>query len=70
MVIWLDNQFESKMLDIIDIIVSVKLSDPTIDPICYSTICKYMLHGPCGALNKSAPCMLTIRSIWKFQIKF
>ncbi|CAN1130029.1 hypothetical protein LINPERPRIM_LOCUS13001 [Linum perenne] len=29
-----------------------------IDPQCYDAVTNYMLHGPCGALDPSAPCIV------------
>ncbi|GBP59614.1 hypothetical protein EVAR_44832_1 [Eumeta japonica] len=34
-----------------------ELPNPKEDPDLYSTIVKNMVHGPCGELNRSSPCM-------------
>ncbi|PUZ56489.1 hypothetical protein GQ55_5G311900 [Panicum hallii var. hallii] len=40
-----------------DNFISAQLPDPTTDPIGYAAISSHMVHGPCGALNTSSPCM-------------
>ena len=36
----------------IDSYISAQLPDPKKDPIGYDAISSFMVHGPCGALNK------------------
>ncbi|CAN1242015.1 ATP-dependent DNA helicase PIF1 [Linum perenne] len=38
-------------------IISAELPDPTIDPIGYDSVTKFMVHGPCGDARPSSPCM-------------
>ena len=38
-------------------IVSPELLDPEEDPILFGIIRRCMIHGPCGLLKSSAPCM-------------
>ncbi|PVH66941.1 hypothetical protein PAHAL_1G389900 [Panicum hallii] len=40
-----------------DNFISAQLPDPTTDPIGYAAVSSHMVHGPCGALNTSSPCM-------------
>ncbi|GFW68469.1 uncharacterized protein TNCV_3300111 [Trichonephila clavipes] len=41
----------------IDEIISVEIPNPETDRKLYDTVTKNMIHGPCGALNPSSPCM-------------
>lgn len=52
--IWLFDKLKS---DQIDSIISAELPDSSIDPLLFQIICKHMIHGPCGVLNKNSPCM-------------
>lgn len=41
----------------IDRFISAEIPDPNIDPLGYSLVEEFMMHGPCGELNKNCPCM-------------
>jgi hypothetical protein len=41
----------------IDAFVSAQLPDPSIDPTGFEAVSKFMIHGPCGSLRTSSPCM-------------
>jgi len=41
----------------IDSVISAELPNQHEDPILFDVVCKNMIHGPCGALNMSSPCM-------------
>lgn len=41
----------------IDDIISAEIPNEHHDPILYEIIRKHMIHGPCGQMNSSAPCM-------------
>ncbi|XP_071722562.1 uncharacterized protein [Rutidosis leptorrhynchoides] len=57
MVVWLTRAFEDAMPSIVDTFISVELLDPTADPTGYAVVSNYMMHGPCGVSNPTAPCM-------------
>uniref|UniRef100_A0A8R7R995 Helitron helicase-like domain-containing protein n=1 Tax=Triticum urartu TaxID=4572 RepID=A0A8R7R995_TRIUA len=41
----------------IDSYISAQLPDPVKDPIGYEVVSSFMVHGPCGPLGQSSPCM-------------
>ncbi|XP_071700127.1 uncharacterized protein [Rutidosis leptorrhynchoides] len=41
----------------IDDYVSAELPDLKVDHLGYKVVSEFMIHGPCGAINVSAPCM-------------
>ncbi len=53
----LDNQSKPRNSDDYDALVSAQIPDKDKHPKAYATVTKSMIHGPCGDLNKKAPCM-------------
>ncbi|XP_075099170.1 uncharacterized protein LOC107776958 [Nicotiana tabacum] len=41
----------------IDGIISAELLDKKVDPYYYNAVTNFMMHGPCGTVRKSSPCM-------------
>ena len=41
----------------VDSMMSAEFPNPEEDPELYALVKKYMVHGPCGALNPNSPCM-------------
>ncbi|CAN0897217.1 ATP-dependent DNA helicase PIF1 [Linum grandiflorum] len=37
--------------------IAAELPDPLLDPVGYESVTKFMLHGPCGQMRPSSPCM-------------
>ncbi|CAN1242011.1 ATP-dependent DNA helicase PIF1 [Linum perenne] len=56
-VMWLAPEHKPTTLTRVDAIISAELPDPTIDPIGYDSVTKFMVHGPCGDARPSSPCM-------------
>lgn len=56
LILWLKKD---KPLDAdqIDSLISAQLPDSSTDPIGHEAVSRFMIHGPCGALNPSSPCM-------------
>ena len=52
--IWLKNKIRP---DQIDYCIRAELPDETEDPVLFQIVSRHMLHGPCGTLNPSSPCM-------------
>jgi hypothetical protein len=42
---------------LIDSFISAEIPNPAIDPLGYALVAEHMIHGPCGVLNTSCPCM-------------
>ena len=42
---------------IVDRCISAEIPDINVDPELHALVIKHMVHGPCGPLNPSAPCM-------------
>jgi hypothetical protein len=43
--------------DDVDADISGELPDPLLDPLGFSLVQEFMLHGPCGDNNLNSPCM-------------
>jgi len=56
LILWLKKD---KPLDAaqIDAFISALLPDPSIDPTGFEAVSKFMIHGPCGPLRTSSPCV-------------
>ncbi|GFR24924.1 helitron_like_N domain-containing protein [Trichonephila clavata] len=53
--LWLEEKIRPES---IDEVICAELPDSNIDPALYEIIRTTMIHGPCGHINKSSPCML------------
>ena len=57
LLLWLKESSRIHRNEDIDRYISAELPNPTTDPEAHRVISEFMLHGPCGEANKSAPCM-------------
>ena len=54
----------------IDSCISAQWPDPDNDPLLFDTIKSSMVHGPCGILNPSSPCMQDGRCTKRYPMAF
>lgn len=57
LLIFLDDAHSLRTPDDIDSCISAEWPDPETQPKLFSTVQRCMVHGPCGPLNPTAPCM-------------
>lgn len=57
LLLWIKQSQRIQAHEDIDIYISAELPDPLVDPDLYRVVTEFMMHGPCGPVCKSAPCM-------------
>lgn len=55
--LWLEGNSRDPRPSFIDSIITADIPDRVSDPLGYSLVDEFMVHGPCGELNKKCPCM-------------
>ena len=55
--VWLEGNTKDPRPSFIDSIISAEIPDKSVDPLGYSIVDEFMVHGPCGELNKKCACM-------------
>ncbi|XP_071719049.1 uncharacterized protein [Rutidosis leptorrhynchoides] len=55
--LWIKPSLRSYQPQDVDRFISAELPDPVRDPNGFRVVSDMMMHGPCGLLNKKAPCM-------------
>ena len=58
MLLHFQDEFKLRNADDIDALISAQIPDEEKEPDLYDIIKSSMIHGPCGHLNKSSPCMV------------
>lgn len=59
-----------KSPDDYDRYISAEIPDPEKYPELYRLVCKHMMHGPCGTLNKNCPCMVDGQCRFRYPRQF
>jgi hypothetical protein len=49
---------ENISVELLDTLITCEIPDPDVDPELYNLVAMFMVHGPCGCLNPSSPCMV------------
>nr|XP_029151653.1 uncharacterized protein LOC114925984 [Arachis hypogaea] len=57
MLLWLNGKSNLQSVEIVDEFICAELPNPLKFPALYNVVTKYMIHGPCGRLRPSSPCM-------------
>ncbi|XP_063936287.1 uncharacterized protein LOC108226331 [Daucus carota subsp. sativus] len=68
--LFLDPVMKNPTASRIDEIVSAEIPDFNVDPDGYNAVKNFMLHGPCGKLNKNSPCMANGKCTKHFPKKY
>ncbi|XP_047949496.1 uncharacterized protein LOC125195385 [Salvia hispanica] len=68
--LFLSNEDKQPRPQRIDEIISAEIPDPVSDPGYFKNVQEYMVHGPCGVVRKSSPCMRNGRCSKYFPKKF
>ncbi|XP_025703767.1 uncharacterized protein [Arachis hypogaea] len=55
--LWLDGRNRLQNIEIVDELICAELPNPMKFPHLYSVVSKYMIHGPCGRVRPTSPCM-------------
>ena len=70
MLLHLENEFKLRNSEDIDSLISAQIPHPEQEPDLFDIIKANMIHGPCGALNNSCPCMRDGKCTKKFPKSF
>lgn len=55
--VWQTRSDHGASPDEVDKYISAELPDPENDPLGFSLVQEFMIHGPCGSANPASPCM-------------
>lgn len=55
--VWQSDTGREPTIEEVDNHISAELPDPHIDPLGFSLVQEFMVHGPCGPANPNSPCM-------------
>ncbi|XP_015959922.1 uncharacterized protein LOC107483819 [Arachis duranensis] len=57
MLLWLNGKSNLQSVEIVDEFICAELPNPLKFLALYNIVTKYMIHGPCGRIRPSSPCM-------------
>ncbi|XP_029143308.1 uncharacterized protein [Arachis hypogaea] len=55
--LWLERRNILQNVELVDELICAELPNPARFPNLYRMVTKYMIHGPCGRIRPSSPCM-------------
>jgi hypothetical protein len=70
LLIFLDPAYKIQDASDVDSIVSAQIPDPVAHPVLYNIVTQHMVHGPCGAANPDAKCMVDGHCSKRFRKEF
>jgi hypothetical protein len=68
--LWLDSRDKLDSPEAINSVICAELPDQQLYPGLFSTVAKFMIHGPCGFSRPSSPCMKDRRCSTFYPKKF
>jgi hypothetical protein len=70
LLLFLKNEYKLLSPEVVDSIICAQWPDPETQPRLFSNVKKFMVHGPCGALNPHALCMRNNKCIHGYPKAF
>jgi Helitron helicase-like domain at N-terminus len=70
LLIFLKTEYKLLSPDTVDSVISAQWPHPETEPRLFEAVKKFMVHGPCGALDPHAPCMRDGKCIYGYPKPF
>ncbi|WVZ62106.1 hypothetical protein U9M48_011891, partial [Paspalum notatum var. saurae] len=68
--VWQSDTGREQTAEDVDKYISAELPDPKVDPLGFSLVQEFMIHGPCGHANPSSQCMKDGKCSKRYPKKF